>query len=134
MTGWPSSGHREPAAPADLVPRRLLTVCARRQMRGRVYPAPAAPLGLIQGSGGAGAAYGPPRYLDSQPAGQLSLQVRYSAQPGYQPAPYRHQAPPALPVSTRAAAEPRTYLVYHTPCAPTVPHCEARSLAGTEMF
>ncbi|KAF0301819.1 hypothetical protein FJT64_025954 [Amphibalanus amphitrite] len=71
-----------------------------KEMRGRVYPAPATPMGLLQGGGGAGGGYGPPRYMDGPPTGQLSLQVRYSAQPGYQPAPYRHQAPTSLPVST----------------------------------
>ena len=74
-----------------------------QQMRSRVYPAPAAPMGLMHGGGGGGgggAGYAPPRFLETQPGSQLSLQVRYPAQPGYQPPPYRHPAPPSLTVST----------------------------------
>ena len=82
-----------------------VTVCdewrAPPQMRSRVYPAPAAPMGLMHGGGGGGAGYAPPRFLDGQPGSQLSLQVRY--QPGYQPQPYRHQPPASLTVSTDLA-------------------------------
>ena len=57
-------------------------------------------MGLMHGGGGGGAGYAPPRFLEGQPGGQLSLQVRYQAQPGYQPQPYRHQPPASLTVST----------------------------------